>query len=73
VKAKNNYETDKDFPEILNEFPETYFPIDTFEGMQRDRDFWRDEYGQVLKENKVLREEIEVLKAEIKSLSSKRK
>lgn len=70
---KMPYNFAKDFPEMLNEFPETYFPIDTFEGMRKDRDFWRDEYGRVLKENKVLREEIEVLKAEIKSLSSKRK
>lgn len=67
------YDFSKDFPEMLEEIPVSQFEINTFEGMQKDRDFWRDEYGRILKENKTLREENENLKVEIKSLSSKRK
>ncbi|WP_257666773.1 hypothetical protein [Parapedobacter tibetensis] len=59
---KMPYNFAKDLPEMLNEFPETDFPIDTFEGMKKDRDFWRDEYGRLLKENNKLHEEIENLK-----------
>ncbi len=70
---KMPYNFAKDFPEMLSMFPETDFPIDTFEGMEKDRDFWRNEFGRVLKENNALREENETLKAEIKSLSGKRK
>lgn len=56
------YNFAKDFPEILNEIPESEFPIDSFEGMKKDRDFWRDEFGRVLKENIALKEELKILK-----------
>lgn len=51
-----------DLPEMLNEIPESDFPIDTFEGMKKDRDFWRDEFGRVHKENKALKEDLQTLR-----------
>ncbi|MEH6305246.1 hypothetical protein RYH73_06305 [Olivibacter sp. CPCC 100613] len=56
------YDFSINFPEMLSEFPLGNAPINTFEGMKKDRDFWKEEYTKQYQENKTLKEELEKLR-----------
>ncbi|SEM65576.1 hypothetical protein SAMN05216436_106122 [bacterium A37T11] len=44
----------------------------TLSEIEKDRDFWRNEYGRVLKENNALKAEVTELNNEIKTLKRKK-
>lgn len=54
------YDFSINFPEILHEYP--LDTINSFEGMKKDRDFWKEEYTKLYRENQILKDEIGKLK-----------